>query len=80
MKPQTLQDLFVAGTVSGTEVRKIAEDIFDGHTTAAGPDGYVITACKFDDLPKHVQDFVLKAIRSFKVENVFDAADDEVSF
>lgn len=79
-KPNTLRDLLVAGHISLTDVRGIARMIFDGKTTAAGPlegavSGYVLTACKFDDLPEHVRGFVIKAILAFGVENVFEAAE-----
>lgn len=76
-KPNTLKDLLRDGHISLGEVRSIAKDIFDGETTAAGPEGYVITACKFEDLPDHVQGFIVKGILEFSVENVFDAKEDE---
>lgn len=71
-KPTTLKDLLAGSHITKSEVRKIARDIFNGETTGAGPEGYVITAVNFDDLPEHVQGFVLKAILEFKVENVLD--------
>ncbi len=80
MKPQKLKDLLIAGIISGQDTQRICEGIFDGETTAAGPgqgglQGYILTACKFTDLPPHVQGFVAKAILEFKVENVLDAAE-----
>jgi hypothetical protein len=75
-KPEKLMDLLREGHISLGEVRKIASDIFDGETTAAGPEGYVITAAKWDELPDHVQGFIVKGILQFKVENVLDAADE----
>lgn len=80
-KPNTLRDLLAAGHISLTDVRNIARMVFNGETTAAGPaeggiEGYVLTACKFDDLPEHVQGFVIKAILAFGVENVLDAEND----
>lgn len=77
-KPTILRDLLTTGHVSLTDVRNVARMIFDGKTTAAVPmesaiEGYVITACKFDDLPEHVRGFVIKAVLAFGVENVLDA-------
>ena len=76
----TLLALLAGGHISLTDVRSIARTIFNGETTAAGPtegglEGYVITASQFDDLPEHVQGFVIKAILAFKVENVLEAAE-----
>lgn len=81
MKPQKIKDLMMSGNASAQDIQRIAEGIFDGETTAAGPaqgglECYVITACKFTDLPLHVQGFIVKAILEFKVENVLDAAED----
>ena len=56
-KPTNLKDLLVENHISLSEVRKIARNIFDGKTTAAGPEGYVITAVDFDKLPEHVRGF-----------------------
>lgn len=77
-KPNILRDLLAAGHISLTDVRNVAREIFDGKTTAAGPgqgglEGYVLTASQFDDLPEHVQGFVIKAVLAFGVENVLDA-------
>lgn len=77
-KPNTLRDLLAAGHISLTDVRNVAREIFDGKTTAIGPlqggiSGYVLTASQFNDLPEHVQGFVIKAILAFGVENVLDA-------
>ena len=74
-KPTNLKDLLRDGHITLGEVRKIARDIFDGETSAAGPEGYVVTAAKFDDLPDHVQGFIVKGILEFTVENVFDEKD-----
>jgi hypothetical protein len=71
-KPSTLKDLLVGQHISLREVEDIARTVFDGETTAAGPEGYVITACRYDDLPDHIQQFVRKAFLSFTVENVLD--------
>lgn len=71
-KPNTLKDLLTEGHITLGDVKKIARDIFDGETTGAGPEGYLLTAAKFDDLPNHVQGFIVKAILEFKVENVLD--------
>lgn len=76
-KPETLKDLLKEGHISLGEVNKIAASIFDGSTTAAGPEGYIITACTFDDLPDHVRGFVRKAILEFRVHNVLDRDEDE---
>ena len=77
MKPNTLKDLMTDGHLSLHEVHNIARTMFDGETTTAGPEGYVITAVSFDDLPPHVQGFIAKAILEFKVENILDAAEAE---
>jgi hypothetical protein len=74
-KPTNLKDLLREGHITLSEVRKIAKDIFDGTTTAAGPEGYVVTASNFDDLPDHVQGFIVKGILEFSVENVLDSHD-----
>ncbi len=75
MKPETLKDLLAGGHIVLGEVRNIAKSIFDGKMTAAGPEGYIITAAKFDDLPDSCQQFIIKAVLEFKVTNVFDAAE-----
>ena len=75
-KPKTLHDLLIRQLVSLKEIEDIARTVFDGVTTAAGPEGYVMTACKYDDIPDHIKPFVRKAFFSFTIENVFDAAED----
>ena len=79
-KPSTLKDLLAEGHIDKTEIRKIARDIFDGSTTGAGPEGYVITAVDFDVLDERLQQYVIKTILEFPVENILDAAtsDDDV--
>ena len=74
MKPSNLKDLLRDGHISLGEVRNIAKSIFDGKTTAAGPEGYIITASKLEDLPEHVVGFIIKGILEFGVENVLDAS------
>ena len=74
-KPDTLKDLLAAGHISLGEVRAIAKSLFDGQTTGAGPDGYVITSANWDDLPESCRQFITKAILEFKVENVLDAGE-----
>ena len=74
MKPNNLKDLLRDGHITLGEVRNIAKSIFDGKTTAAGPEGYIITASKLEDLPEHVVGFIIKGILEFTVENVLDAA------
>lgn len=76
-KPETLRDLLAGGHIDLAEVRVIARSLFDGKTTAAGPEGYVITAVAYEDLPDHVQGFINKAILAFSVENVLDAGSDD---
>jgi hypothetical protein len=71
-KPKNLKDLLAEGHISYGEVERIATSIFNGTTTAAGPEGYIITACRLDSLPAHVRDFIVKAILEFKVTNVLD--------
>lgn len=75
-KPLTLQHLLVSGGCSLGEIRNIAKDLFSGDT-GAGPEGYVVTLPVFDELPDHIQQFVIKAIAMSKVENVLDAAEAE---
>lgn len=75
-KPETLRDLLAGGHINLAEVRVIARSLFDGETTAAGPNGYIIKAVAYDDLPEHVQGFINKAILAFSVENVLDAGSD----
>ena len=77
-KPQTLHDLHLDGQFSLQDAEKIARTIFDGTNElleSESPAGYIVTACAYDDLPQHIRDFVRKAILSFTIENVFDAAD-----
>jgi len=78
-KPETLRDLLGGGHISITEVDKIISNstLFDGVTTSAGPEGYVITAVAYNDLPEHVRGFIRKAVLAFTVENVLDASEDE---
>ena len=73
--PETLADLVRGGHASLGEVREIAKDIFDGKTSGAGPEGYVVTFPVFDDLPDHIQQFVIKAFQFSRVENVIDFHD-----
>ena len=72
-KPSNLKDLLAEGHIDKSEIRQIARDIFDGSTTGAGPDGYVITAVKYDDLDERLQQYVIKTILEFSVENILDA-------
>jgi hypothetical protein len=76
-KPKTMQDLLIRQHIGINDIRAVAREIFDGETTGAGPEGYVITACSYDDLPEHVQGFINKAVLAFKVENVLDANEPE---
>ena len=78
MKPETLKDLLAGGHIVLGEVRNIAKSIFDGQMTAAGPEGYIITAARFDDLPDSCQQFIIKAVLEFKVTNVLDAVEPTV--
>ena len=81
-KPDILRDLKESGHLSVGDVETIARTIFNEHTTMAGPAGYIITACNYDDLPPHVREFIRKAILQFKVKNVLDvegAYPDEVA-
>ena len=76
-KPTTLKDLLAGNHIDTTEIRKIARELFDGKTTGAGPDGYVVTSVAFDDLDDRLQQYVVKAILEFPVENVLDSHSDE---
>ena len=76
-KPNTLHDLLIDGQVSLQDIENIARTVFDGRIKTTGfpaPEGYVMTAGSYDDLPEHIQSFVRKAFFYFTVENVFDAA------
>lgn len=75
-KPKTVKDLFIGQHISLNDVEDLARAVFDGETSAAGPDGYIVTACKYDDLPRHIREFTRKAFMYFTVENVLDAAED----
>lgn len=77
-KPSTLKDLLAGGHISLGAVEKVARQLFDGKTTAAvdGIDGYIVTACSYDDLPDGVRSFLRKAILEFGVENILDVMDE----
>ena len=77
MKPKIIKDLLIGNHITVGDVRNIARSMFDGKNTADGTgqgglEGYVIKACSFDDLPVHVQGFIVKAILEFQVENFLD--------
>ena len=76
-KPETLKDLLAGGHISLGEIKTIARGIFDGETTAAGPEGYVITAAAFDKMDDRLQQYAVKIILEFPVENVLEASSDE---
>lgn len=75
-KPNTMKDLMAGGYVGRNEVETIARALFNDATTMAGPEGYLVTGVNYDDLPPHVQGFIVKAILQFSVENVLDAGKD----
>ncbi len=72
-KPARVFDLVQHGHMTMGEVRKIAQNFFDGKTTGAGPEGYIITAVALNDLPENLRQWIDKAILQFPVENVLDA-------
>lgn len=77
MKPKIIKDLLASGHITIGDAKNIARSIFDGNNTANGTgqgglEGYVITACKFDDLADHIQGFIVKAILEFQVQNFLD--------
>ena len=76
-KPQTLQDLIKGGHATIGDARDIATYVFDGHTTGAGPEGYIVTFPNLAELPDHIQQFIVKAFALSKVENVLDAAESD---
>lgn len=76
-KPETLQDLIAGGHASLGDARTIAKDIFNDRNSGAGPEGYVVIFPNFDDLPDHIQQFIVKAFALSRVENVLDAAEEE---
>lgn len=73
--PETLADLVRSGHATIGEVREIAKHVFDGETSGAGPEGYVVTFPLFVDLPDHIQQFIIKAFQFSKIENVLDYND-----
>ena len=79
-KPNTMLDLLKGGHINLGEVNVIARAMFNTEVTMAGPEGYLVTGVNFDDLPKHIREFISKAILQFTVENILDAnAAEEVS-
>ncbi len=81
-KPKTLKDLLIGGHINRGEIEAIARALFTDATTMAGPEGYLVIGVNFDDLPPHVQGFIVKAILEFKIKNVLDANevdDDEIT-
>lgn len=81
MKPKIIKDLLANGHITIGDAKNIARSIFDGHNTADGTgqgglEGYTITACNFDDLPDHVQGFIVKAILEFQVQNFLDVKEE----
>ena len=72
-KPTKLQDLLINGHTSRGDVERIARRLFvDTNELIGVIDGYVINLPNFDDLPEHVQGFIVKAILFSTVENVLD--------
>jgi len=81
MKPKIIKDLLAGGHITSGDVKNIARSMFDGKNTADGTgqgglEGYIITACTFDELPDHVQGFIVKAILEFKVQNFLDVKEE----
>lgn len=74
VKPTTIKDLLLGDHISKSAVKKIAQTIFNGETTATFPEleGYVVTAVKFDNLPEGTKQHIVKAVLEFKIENVLD--------
>ena len=71
-KPETLKDLVAGGHTNLSEVRAIARAIFNSEITMAGPEGYLVTGVNLDDLSDNCQQFIVKAILEFSVENILD--------
>ena len=72
-KPTTLKDLMIAEGLTTGDVQKIARGIFNGDTELAhGPEGYVVIAPKWDDLPTLAKDFIVKALLESHIMNVLD--------
>ena len=71
-KPETLKDLVAGGHTNLNEVRAIARAIFNSEITMAGPEGYLVTGVNLDDLSDNCQQFIVKAILEFSVENILD--------
>jgi hypothetical protein len=71
-KPNTMLDLKIGGHISSTDVTAIARAIFNTELVLDGPEGYTVTGVNFDELPRHVREFIEKAILQFTVTNVLD--------
>ncbi len=80
MKPKIIKDLLAGGHITIGDVKSIARTMFDGEQVTdageGGLEGYVIEACTFDELPIHVQGFIIKAILEFKVQNFLDVKEE----
>lgn len=72
MKPKTMLDLKIGGHVGVHEIEAIARAMFDGETVMAGPEGYVVTVARFEDLSDSTRSFIRKAVLAFTVENILD--------
>lgn len=62
--PSTIKDLLAAGDVSKGDVKKIAAALWEQDEVAstAFPAPYSVALPPFDELPEHVQGFIIKGI------------------
>lgn len=71
--PKTLKELMESGNLTRGEVRKLARLVFDGKTKLSQSHvPYGVTLPVFDDLPEHVQGFIVKAILNSKLSTLWD--------
>jgi hypothetical protein len=71
-KPETLLDLMKAGGCTMSEVRELANQMFNS-SQEMKLDGYYVTLPNYDTLAPHIQDFINKAVLRSTIENVLDA-------
>lgn len=73
-RPSTLKELMQAGDLTMGEARRITVNIFDSKVIV--PQNvipYSVTMPAFNDLPDHVQQFVIKAMLESAIVNLLDA-------
>ncbi len=72
-KPETLKDLMIASDLTVGEARRIAAKLFDGRAVVDQTEvPYHVVLPVLDDLPDHVQQFIVKAILESRIINYMD--------